>query len=154
MQIKFALLHLLELYLTPLNIACTHCKIIANKFALSHSLALHLTFVECRLRLGIKNKQNLFCSSLGLHYICMPQPTNGCGDILVKERFAFIHRRNLDNFSLSWIMSKVLTLVLYMHPINGVCYIPSGVGYCLLQLAGSPEPRRGNYNSSHAFFFY
>ena len=83
----------------------------------------------------------------------MPQPTNGCGDILVKERFAFIHRRNLDNFSQFRIMSKVLTLVLYMHLINGVCYIPFGVGYCLLQLAGSPEPRRGNYNSSHAFFF-
>ena len=98
-----------------------------------HSLALHLTFVECRLRLGIKNKYNLFCSSLGLHYICMPQPLNGCGDILVKERFAFIHRRNLDNFSLSWIMSKVLTLVLYMYPF-GVCYIPFGVGYCLLQI--------------------
>ena len=30
----------------------------------------------------------------------MPQPTNDCGDILVKERFAFIHRRNLDNFIL------------------------------------------------------
>ena len=50
-------------------------------------------------------------------------------------------------------MSKVLTLVLYMHPINGVCYIPFGVGYCLLQQKGSPEPQRGNYNSSHAFFF-
>ena len=49
----------------------------------------------------------------------MPQPTNGCGDILVKERFAFIHRRNLDNFSQFRIMSKVLTLVLYMHPSMG-----------------------------------
>lgn len=50
-------------------------------------------------------------------------------------------------------MSKVLTLVLYMHPINGVCYIPFGVGYCLLQQKGCQEPQRGNYNSSHAFFF-
>ena len=94
------------LLLTVLNVGSAHCKIITNK----------LYYFIC------------------LHYICMPQPTNGCGDILVKERFAFIHRRNLDNFSLSWIMSKALTLVLYMHPINGVCYIPFGVGYCLLQI--------------------
>jgi hypothetical protein len=49
-------------------------------------------------------------------------------------------------------MSKVLTLVLYMRPL-WVYYISFGVGYCLLQQMGSPEPQRGNYNSSHAFFF-
>ena len=40
---KFALSHSPKLYLTPLNIGCAHCKIIANKFALSHSPKSYLT---------------------------------------------------------------------------------------------------------------
>ena len=47
---------------------------------------------------------------------------------------------------------KVLTSMLYIYPFV-VGYIKFGVGYCLLQVVGSPEPQIGNSNSSHAFFF-
>ena len=43
--------------------------------------------------------------------------------------------------------------MLYIYPFV-VDYISFGVGYCLLQVVGSPEPQIGNSNSSHAFFFY
>lgn len=41
---------------------------------------------------------------------------------IIKERFAFIQRRNLDNFSLFWIMSKMLTSMLYIY-LTGKLYI-------------------------------
>ena len=46
---------------------------------------------------------------------------------------------------------KALTSMLYIYPFV-VDYISFGVGYCLLQVVGSPEPQIGNSNSSHAFF--
>ena len=44
--------------LTPLNVGGAHCKIIANKFALFHSLALHL---RCNRATGYNTFEN-FCS--------------------------------------------------------------------------------------------
>ena len=74
------------------------------------------------------------------------------GRTYFRERFAFILDLKSGQFQLLGIISKVLTSMLYIYPF-AVGYIPFGVGYCLLQVVGSPEPQIGNSNSSHAFFY-
>ena len=74
------------------------------------------------------------------------------GRTYFRERFAFILDLKSGQFQLLGIIGKVLTSMLYIYPFV-VGYIKFGVGYCLLQVVGSPEPQIGNSNSSHAFFF-
>ncbi len=49
-------------------------------------------------------------------------------------------------------MSKVLTSMLYIHPLGCDVYRLAWAIVCY-KWVGSPEPQRGNYNSSHATFF-
>lgn len=68
------------------------------------------------------------------------------GRTYFRERFAFILDLKSGQFQLLGIIGKVLTSMLYIYPFV-VDYISFGVGYCLLQVVGSPEPQIGNSNS-------
>ena len=69
-----------------------------------------------------------------LRYFCIVAGCKSREDIFI-ERFAFILDLKSGQFQPIWIMSKVLTSMLYIYPF-AVGYISFGVGYCLLQVGG------------------
>ena len=83
------------------------------------------------MRLVIKNQINLFLIPKPFTTFAVIPRISNAGRTYFIERFVFILNLKSGQFQPVWIVSKMLTSVLYIHPPGWTIYT-FGVGYCLL----------------------